>query len=61
MRTRRKYRRRRFRSSYMVLAKCQACGHEEEIATFQRADQARAWVKKVQVHSKRRISIVREV
>lgn len=61
MRTRRRYLRRRFRSRYLVLAKCPECGHEEEIATFQRAEQARTWVKKLQGRSKRKISIVREV
>jgi hypothetical protein len=61
MRTRRRYLRRRFRARYVVFAKCLSCSHEEEIATFQRAEQARTWAKQVRRHSKRRISVIREV
>lgn len=62
MRTRRRYLRRRYpRQRYVVVATCLTCAHEEEIATFQRGDEAQKWAKQVRRHSKRRISVIREV
>lgn len=45
----------------MVVATCRACKSEEEIATFSRVEYARAWVKKMQPRSVRKLAVVREV
>lgn len=60
MRTRRRYLRRRWRARYVVLAECPRCKHEEEVATFQRGADARAWVRERQPRSTRRLTVVKE-